>query len=360
MPDYMKLSVWIRVSIVSLILISFLIFGYEINANYVIWILFAIVVLFASLGSNNSIHTFWNKINWQVRTLLTVSAIVVSITIAATLIPKITDATQFMGAFYASWVAGLAFFVVIGIVATIITQSKPENEPFNTRARVLFHNKTGSHIEYIISRLTEIVEHYAENTENKIILREINQTDRKLRMEVEDTTIIRSYIKDFMTTYIARIELSEVTLPPEGCTIHQKNQLLYCRIAGQPQRTFTFEDKIDVDVPCSVEAGKELCVEHGMSFWQANAIEPYTHTVSRFTQRMQVKFESRLAIGQAVRVKFRGWLWDHFQEFVLEPGQSASYVFGDLQPPRDRKRPEPREMAYEFVIEVVDPTRLPA
>ena len=310
MPDYMKLPAWIRASIVSVVVFLLLILGYEISANYVIWALLSISIFFTSLGSNNKIHISWNKFNWQVRTLLTVSAMVVFVTIAALLIPKITDATQFMGAFYASWVAGLAFFVVIGIVATIITMSKPENEPFNTRARILFHNKTGSHIEYFIRRLTEILEHYAEYTENKIIFREINQTERKLRLEIEDTTSIRSYIQDFITTYVARIELLEVTLPPNNCTIHQKNQLSYCRIGGHPQRTFTFEDKIVVDVPCSIDAGKALCVEHGMSFWQMNETEPYSHTVSRFTQKMEIKFENRLAIGQVLRVKFRGWSWE--------------------------------------------------
>jgi hypothetical protein len=161
MTDYMKFPAWIRTSVVSVVVFLLLTLGYEISANYVIWALFAIVTLFVSLGSSNKIHVSWNKFSWQVITLLTVSAMVVFATISALLIPKITDATQFMGAFYASWVASLAFFVVIVIVATIITMSKPEKEPFNTRARILFHNETGNHIEYFIRRLTEILEHYA-------------------------------------------------------------------------------------------------------------------------------------------------------------------------------------------------------
>jgi len=65
------------------------------------------------------------------------------------------------GAVFASWVADLGLFILLGIVVYIYQlPPEPHTEAFDARARNLFKRRTGRHIDYIVERIKEL-EHYA-------------------------------------------------------------------------------------------------------------------------------------------------------------------------------------------------------
>ena len=63
---------------------------------------------------------------------------------------------------FAGWVAGVGFFGLVGVVVAIVSLVRPEDEGFESRARILFRGQDGRHIHYIVDRIRETLEHYAE------------------------------------------------------------------------------------------------------------------------------------------------------------------------------------------------------
>src|SRR5437588_7652008 len=68
------------------------------------------------------------------------------------------DPSTHFGAVFASWVGGVALFVIAGAVVALVSLARPEMESFDARARILFRRQTGKHIDYLIQRMQTVLE----------------------------------------------------------------------------------------------------------------------------------------------------------------------------------------------------------
>jgi len=257
-------------------------------------------------------YNYW--MDWRGWTIV---ALVVAAVVATGLIyysgNGLDPATHF-GAVFAAWVGGLALFIITGIVVAIISLARPERESFDARARILFRRQAGKHIDYIVSKIKEVLEHYAERTVIKVTIREFHSGEKKFRVASINESLVRSYLDDVETTYISSMEMNDITLPPAGGT---PNRLVYVRVAGNPvglSEDFTVSVKrpiscrIDRDAACEISSMKE--------FWIQADTEPNTHRPRRYTQLLCLQFENLLPSDQAIDIKLTldgtNWITERF------------------------------------------------
>jgi hypothetical protein len=141
------------------------------------------------------------------------------------------DPVTLFGAIFSAWTGGLALFVITGIVIAFFSLAKPEHESFDARARILFRRQPGRHIDYIVSKIKEVLEHYAKKTTVKVTIMRYDEETRRFLLGVQDSITVRSYLDDVDTTWNSDIDYSEITSPPEGGV---PNKLVYVRIDGVP------------------------------------------------------------------------------------------------------------------------------
>ena len=197
---------------------------------------------------------------------------------------------------------GLALFVITGIVVAIISLARPEQESFDSRARILFRRQTGKHIDYIVSRIKEVLEHYAEETENKITILEFNNAERKYRVSSSGNTIVRSYLDDVECTYDSEIHFASDTTPPNGGA---RNRLVYARVGGSPVGTSEeFTDRITRPLVCQIDRDGTCAVNTMTEFWVRANDEDNTHTPKRYTQVIRWQFENLLTSNQDIEIRY--------------------------------------------------------
>jgi hypothetical protein len=166
----------------------------------------------------------------------------------------------FIGSVFASWVAGLALFTVVGLVVALVSLARPEQESFDARARILFRQQSGKHIDYIIKRIGGVLAHYNENTSIKVIVSDYHAEEKKLLITCESKTEVKSYIDDITSTVISRIKLKNVTPPPSGGV---SNRILFLRVdkSSLPALTRDFIDQIDLPYNVTVEPNSSSEIE---------------------------------------------------------------------------------------------------
>lgn len=249
---------------------------------------FAVVFLWFAEG-----RRWLTSLDWRIGAILlaTVASVLISLVIYAT--GQARDPGEFWGAVFAAWLGAVSFFVVVGAAVAIISLTKPEDEPFEARARILFRRETGPHIEYIISKINEVLEHYSEKTSNKIIILDYNETAGKYRIAFEGDSSVRGYIDDIDATYKSEVEYDEITEPPENGT---KNTLVYFRINGEAQdiSKSTSGNSIRYPFKATTKMKNALDIAFRVEVWLCASTEPISHTVARYTQLLSLHIENRL------------------------------------------------------------------
>jgi hypothetical protein len=169
-----------------------------------------------------------------------------------------THPETFFGAVFASWLGGLALFIITGIAIFVFSIARPEKDSFDARARILFRRQAGRHIDYIVERIKGILEHYAESTEVTVSTISFHAGENKYRVASKNITQVRSYIDDVETTYVSALGRTNVTLPPPG---GESNRLIYLRIDGTPHGLpEPFQAAFERPVNCRVNRnGKWMC-----------------------------------------------------------------------------------------------------
>src|SRR5262249_11207225 len=169
--------------------------------------------------------------NWRVWGIVAAAVLCVLATAAVYYLGYGLDPVTHFGAVFAAWVGGLILFLVAGSVVAIVSLAAPENESFDARARILFRRQTGKHIDYIVSKIKEALEHYAEVTENTVLIKAFDAPTKRYLVATNNRAIVRSYLDDVETTYVSSLKMGNVTAPPPG---GQPNRLIYVRVAGAP------------------------------------------------------------------------------------------------------------------------------
>ncbi|MDA9453720.1 hypothetical protein XI06_22260 [Bradyrhizobium sp. CCBAU 11434] len=233
------------------------------------------------------------------------------------------DPSTHFGAIFASWVSGVALFAISGVAIAVITLARPELEPFDTRARILFRRQTGKHIDYIVGRIKDILEHYAEETEQKITIRDFHVGEKKFWVSTYSRILVRSYIDDVETTYVSSIARREITAPPQGGL---SNRLVFARVDGVPVgASEDFTDELERPINCRIDRDGVCEVTSQVDFWIQAESEENKHRPKRYTQVLKFQFENLISPGRPVDVLFttNGTDWLPVR---LEPGQVKQVV----------------------------------
>jgi hypothetical protein len=236
----------------------------------------------------------------------------------------------FSGAAFAGWVGSIAFFLVIGLAVAIFSLAQPENESFETRARILFRRQSGRHINYILSRIGNLFEQYSELNRLKIIIESIDWDNKFMRMGVEEYTQIRSYIDDTNTVYTSRVDIEDAKLNPGN---PKKNRLVYLRVNSESKTSKDFETNLSETFSTEIQANETCVVEERTDFWFAFNEERYEHAPCRYTQNLEVSVENLLS-EEKVHISIGKESNDTSEtEFNIKPGNLQKIlIMSDLLP----------------------------
>ena len=229
-------------------------------------------------------------------------ALIVSIigTLLVYALPIDRNPGQEFGAVFASWVGGLALFVVVGAAVAIASIVRPEHESFDARARILFRRATGKHVDYIVLRIKDILEHYAESTEIILRIMNYNDTEKKFLIGVSDRIRVRSYLDDVETSFESNIEYAECTHPPPGC----HNRLVFAKIDNiNIGATEDFDDHVIRKIKSKIDRDSTCTIEFLTELWQLANDEPYEHEPVRYTQQLSLDIENFIATEPRIDVK---------------------------------------------------------
>jgi hypothetical protein len=277
-------------------------------------------------------------VDWRIWAVVaTLTVLIVSTTIVYMM--KIgRDPSTHFGSVFAAWVAGVAIFVVSGSIISIVSLVRPEHESFDARARILFRRQTGQHIDYIISRIKEILEHYSEQCNTRITLLSYDKSHNMYRVRIEHDVSVRSYLDDVTTTYHSYVKYSEMTKHPEG---KDENRLLYVRIDDKPIVTSAIigesferpvQTTLDKDASCMVSSA----VEH----WMRADDESYEHTTRRYTQLINLSFENLVSNESPVKIRIKPS--NGPREIEIRQGESKAVL--------TLRNINPGVAAYEFYV----------
>jgi hypothetical protein len=247
------------------------------------------------------------------------------------------------GAVFASWVAGVALFVFVGIASALASLARPERGSFEERARILFRKQEGRHIDYIVNRLRHVFEHYAEAYEENHRLIEYREDAGRFYVSMETKTTVRSYIDDVETAFPTKLRFDDIIQPPSG---GQPNMLKHLRIDGVARKSNVRFDRASFEHEESafVRPHNTCQVEVSTAFWVQAGTEETSITPVRFTQRIRFRVENELSFP--VRVRILSSVGALLEEFVVQPSsQSRWFEMQDLEPDR---------VAYDVRYERID------
>lgn len=218
------------------------------------------------------------------------------------------DPAKHVGAVFAGWVAGVALFAVGGAAVGIVSLSRPEEEPFEARARILFRKQKGPHIEYIVGWLRDWLEPYSEITTRTVRVVDYDAASKMFQLEVETNTRVRSYIDDVDVPFSSKVKYTKFSASPPG---KRSPSLTFLRLNGQPSGSgVEFAEELERPFVTAIPEGGACTIEHTLSFWIKEKSEPNTHSPVRYTQKFVLKIENRLltqSIGVDISVKGGSW-----------------------------------------------------
>jgi hypothetical protein len=281
---------------------------------------------------------FWRwirGIDWRVWAIVAAMFVLVIGTLVIYKLGIGLNPTTHFGAVFASWVGGVALFVVAGAVVAIVSLVRPEQESFDARARILFRRQTGQHIDYIVSRIKDMFEHYSPETSIKITLRGYDETNSKYRIARSNKVILRSYLDDVRSTYHSSVKYSEITLPPPG---GEPNRLMFLRIdgsaIGRPAEEFhdtfdrPFSTTIDMDATCEVN--------YMVEFWTKATDEENNHRTKRYTQLFKLEFENLINRSDPVKIRLNDRDHPTLYDISIARGESREILkLKDIPPNED-------------------------
>jgi hypothetical protein len=241
------------------------------------------------------------RIDWRVWAVVTAMAVAVIATACIYASGMDLSPTNQFGAVFAAWVGGVILFVVAGVVVAIVSLAKPEQESFDARARILFRRQTGTHIDYIVGRIKNILEHYSEHTTIKATLESYHEEEKKYRMVFASTVTVRSYLDDIRTSYRSNVEYTGVTPAPAG---EDPNRLIFLRVDNKPTGTpVDFTNAITRDVDTTIDPDEACNIEYLLKFWIAAEEEANTHSPKRYTQLLHLSLENLTKFPKPIKVK---------------------------------------------------------
>lgn len=240
--------------------------------------------------------------DWRIRILVYVVGASIAATVVIYLLGLGLNPSTHFGAVFASWVAGLALFLVAGAFGVIVSLARPERESFDARARILFRRQSGTHIDYMVGTIKEALEPYAELHEIKVVIRQYHPGEKKFHVQDIDTMHLRGYLQDIDTTGKIKFDYQEVTLPPPGGA---DNRLVYVRLNGNDIATVkSFKEVLSEEYPINLAREETSKIESMIECWcLEGSNDKNPHTTIRYNKLLSVSFENQSICNVVVHFK---------------------------------------------------------
>lgn len=102
----------------------------------------------AGAATSGAVWGWARRYDWRLRTLFLAIFICLALTGGVYYVVGAPSPNDHWGSVFASWVGGVALFLVVGVASAITQVARPELESFDTRARILFRKQGGRNIDY--------------------------------------------------------------------------------------------------------------------------------------------------------------------------------------------------------------------
>jgi hypothetical protein len=230
--------------------------------------------------------TWVSRTDWRIWAIILAMVIAILITAFCFWFGIWQNPATMGGAIFAAWAGGVALFVVVGLIVGIVSLVRPEEESFDSRARILFRRETGAHIDYIVRRITDTLEHYAESTYVTAIVQDYDPEEKKYFIRTTVKTVVRSYLDDVDTKYNSDIHFTDATAAPAG---RAKNRLVYLNVGGAAVGVDEeFDASIKRNVETTILKDGACIVEYMSEIWLSADQEPNTYAPRRYTQSLSL------------------------------------------------------------------------
>lgn len=282
-----------------------------------------------------------SRMDWRIGAVLLATDVSVAATLTGFDLGLNGDAGgKFLHDVFAAWVGAIAFFGIVGLVVTVVSLARPEEERFENRARILFRGQDGRHIEYIVKRISETFEQYAEHVTDVITIRDFDQTSGRFLVNAEATTILRNYIDDVQSKFESRIRMQDVADPPPG---RQPNRLTFLDVGGASTGSRVFRDgRLAVPIETIIPKRGSCRVAYGMEYWVQAGTEPNTYAPVRYTLYVGLTIRNHIPDGLPVHIRLTKDGGGTFDDHHLRPGEERLIC--------EARDLEPATEAYDFRI----------
>ncbi|MFB9951308.1 hypothetical protein ACFFP0_20870 [Rhizobium puerariae] len=250
------------------------------------------------------------------------SLIAIALTfIAPVVCPVVLDIQKFEGAFFASWAAGVALFALVGLIVAIASVSRPDRDPFDSRARIFLQRQSGGHIDYMVDKLRDTIEPYVDYTRKKLIVEEWREDHGKFKIRHETKSVLRGFMDDVPAKFPAKLNyLAKCDPPPGG----QKPCVSYIRVNGEDVHHFAeFDREFLYDFEGAAPKYGQCEVEHVMTYWIESANEQNRHKPIRFTRALDVVVENKDR-KHSIMVRIEAGAKP--QDILLKPGDERTVI----------------------------------
>jgi hypothetical protein len=267
----------------------------------------------------HGIYEWLRALDWRIWVVVLSTVLAILVTLPFYYYGVGLDPNTHFGSIFAGWVSGVALFVAAGAVVAIVSLARPERESFDSRARILFRRQTGKHIDYIVDKMRDVLEHYAESLSIRVTVVSYHAGEKKYLLALSDCMVLRSYIDDVDTAWESHFDYSEITPPPEG--EQRGNCLVYMRVDGVPLvAAERFSDQIRKPISTRIERNKSCKIEYLAEHWIRADDEPHEHRPTRYNQSVTLEFENITSVEKPITIQVSqdGEKW---VDVILAPGE---------------------------------------
>lgn len=283
--------------------------------------------------------------DWRVKLILTLIGFSILVTaVLGYLIPGISNVATFIGAIYASWVAGIISTVFITLVLTFVQLSRADRDTFESRARMFLQSQSGPHIDYIVPMLKKLVEPYCTDASRDMYVVEHDFGSSMFRVNQETKTILKNYFADEIQETDVRVRYLNASNAPAG---KEDCSLTYLKIDGNKLAgPLPFRKDFDETHHARIEPHKTCEISQHLVTWVKESTEPNRHKAIRFTRKLIVRVHNQLQSQTLVARHINGL------EFRIPPGESGQVVA--------LENVEPGEFVYDFRLELLKTAARPS
>jgi hypothetical protein len=247
--------------------------------------------------------------------------------------------TDFWMSFFASWMSGLLFFTVVGLVAGLVTLYRPERDIFAARVKILLGGQSGAAVDFLSQSLAKIG-YVAKRTERIIVIEEYSREMDAFKIRITHSSTIRNLYHDVATQADGRIAFHLDQLDPAPAVVGQLTsfRLNGTTRPGLPLALPTIDRPIPWELP--IQGGDEGTVQYEHWCWYNSSVI-HSFKLARFTEELTVRFICRCT-PDGKRLKLNLTAGANTDEPFLEWDQSYA-----LPPMRDQR---PQTNPYSFKV----------